>query len=83
MAIDVLQGHEETTAKMETEAKTMAVLRSLRKEKDTAKLTQQTAVGKPEEAVAEVTIRTTAGFSCWLTGSLWQLEVDLCSLGYP
>ena len=68
---------------METEAKTMAGSRSLRKEKDMAKMTQQAATGKPEEAVAEVTMRTTAGFACWLTGSLWQWEVDLCSLGYP
>ena len=83
MAILVLQGHEETTAKMETVAKAVAGTRSLRKEKDMAKLTQQTAVGQPEEAVAEVMMRTTAGFACWLTGSLWQWEMDWCSLGYP
>ena len=40
VAILVLQGHEETTAKMETVAKTVAETRSLRKEKDMAKLTQ-------------------------------------------
>ena len=83
MAILVLQGHEETTAKMETVAKTMAGTRSLRKEKDMAKLTQQTAAQEPEEALAEVKMKTTAGFACWLTWSLWQWEVDLCSLGYP
>ena len=80
VAILVLQGHEETTAKMETVAKTMAGSRSLRKEKDMAKLTQQTAAQEPEEALAEVKMKTTVG---WLTWSLWQWEVDLCSLGYP
>ena len=54
VAIYALQGHEETTAKMETVAKTMAGTRSLRKEKDMAKLTQQTAACEPEEALAEV-----------------------------
>ena len=83
MAILVLQGHEEMTAKMETVAKTMAATRSLRKAKDMAKLTQRTAAQKPEEALAEVKMKTTAGFACWLTGSLWHWEVDLCSLGYP
>ena len=82
MAILVLQGHEETTAKMETVTKTMAGTRSLRKEKDMAKLQQAAAQG-PEEALAEVKMKTTAGFACWLTGSLRQWEVDLCSLGYP
>ena len=76
MAIYVLQGHEETTAKMETMAKTMAGSRNLRKEKDMAKLTQQTAAQEPEEALAEVKMKTMAGFACWLTGSLWQWEVD-------
>ena len=63
---------------METVAKTLAGTHSLRKEKE-----QQTAAHEPEEALDEAKMKTTAGFACWLTRSLWQWEVDLCSLGYP
>ena len=68
---------------MEAMTKTMAGSRNLGKEKDTAKLTRQTAAGEPEEALAEVMMKTTTGFACWLMGSLRQLVMDLCSLGYP